>query len=182
MALKLGFFKTEQEVINTIETLERDGFTKNEIMVMVNDGEHSRRIESETDVHTDELRELVETRERVDVNDESNGILLAGSMTQSPGGVYAGGAAGMMGSGAPYAGMNLLAGKISINENSSMEEALIALGVNGNDASLCRDAIVAGGIVVGVETGSDSGNGGPDLTRNAIAESAFRQCGADRIV
>lgn len=184
MAIKLGVFETEQQVIRAIDTLEQEGFTRNELKVLVKDGEHSRRIEAETDVHADELRELVETREGVDVSNAADGILLAGSMTQSPGGLYAAGAAGMMGSGAPYGGMNLLAGRLGINENSNMEEALIALGLKGNQASQCRDAIAGGGYVVGVDMGESTGigNGGPDLTRNGIVEAVYRHCGAVRIL
>ncbi|MBW7474662.1 general stress protein [Paenibacillus oenotherae] len=182
MAIKLGIFQTEQQVIHAIETLEQEGFTRNELKVLVKDSEHSRRIERQTDVHADELRELVETRSEADDKEAANDILFAGTMTQSPGGVYGAGVAGMMGSGAPYGGMNLLAGRARINENSNIEEALISLGLNGSQASLCRDVIVGGGYVVGVETGAGGGNGGPDPTRSGIVEAVYRHCGAERIL
>src|SRR5690349_7944177 len=62
MALKAGVFKTEQQAIEAVQALEAEGFSKNDIKVLAKNTEDTRRIESETDVHADEIEELTETR------------------------------------------------------------------------------------------------------------------------
>ncbi|MBW7455286.1 general stress protein, partial [Paenibacillus sepulcri] len=66
MAIKIGIFKMQQQALDAVKGLEQEGFSKTELKVIAKDREHSRRLESETDVHTDEIQELADTREHME--------------------------------------------------------------------------------------------------------------------
>lgn len=176
MAKKLGIFKSEQEVIDTITALEQAGFVPGELQIIAKDGEHSRRIEAETDVHADEVMELARTK---------------GSHAGSEGTAIAAAAAipttGMTGAGGwaavPMTTDGLLATNLR-SDDDGINHALRALGLDkAEDES--RDAIREGHIIVVIETDEShtmmDKEGGPKLARLSVAESVFRSQGAVHI-
>ncbi|QYR20862.1 general stress protein [Paenibacillus sp. sptzw28] len=174
MTMKIGIFKMEEQAVEAVKALEQSGFSRNEIKVLAKDGDHSRRIEAETDVDADEVRELADTRDQMD---DGYGF---GNL----GPVGLAGTVGMVGpltGGAwPYGAGILAVGGLLVDENG-MEDAIHALGIKGDDAGVCREAIVDGALVVTADTGDGSQhNIGQDLSREA--EEAFRRCGAERIL
>jgi hypothetical protein len=176
MTVKIGIFKMEEQAVEAVKALEQSGFSRNEIKVLAKDGDHSRRIEAETDVDADEVRELADTREQMD---DGYGF---GNL----GPVGLAGTVGMVGpltGGAwPYGAGILAVGGLLVDENG-MEDAIHALGIKGDDAGLCRDAIVDGALVVTADVGDGKpSNGGPDLSRGGTVEGVFRRCGAERIL
>ena len=62
MAMKIGIFESQSQAIEAVLALEQEGFTKTEIKVLSKNREHSSRIEEETNVHAEEIDELVDTR------------------------------------------------------------------------------------------------------------------------
>ncbi|MBW7458510.1 hypothetical protein K0U00_31160, partial [Paenibacillus sepulcri] len=77
----------------------------------------------------------------------------------------------------------ILVGGGFLDNDTDMEDALHALGIEGSDAEKCRDAIAEGAIVVTAETDGDKpSGGGPDLSRGGIAEAVFRRSGAETIL
>jgi len=192
MSVKLGIFKQEQQVIQAIQELETAGFATGDIRIMAKDWEHSRRIEHETDVHVDEMRELRDTRQHMDDN-YLTGVLPAGFMIGGAGFTNGGGATGIGAAGvwAMEGGANGMAGWHGTTDrvgvaDSEMESALQDLGLDRDMAQVCKQAIAEGATAVAVTTGegaSRSGSdGGPDLTPGGTAEAVFRRCGADRII
>ncbi|WP_171056455.1 general stress protein [Paenibacillus sinopodophylli] len=181
MARKIGVFQTEQQAIDVISQLEQAGFVQGELKVLAKDSEHSRRIESESDVHVDELRELEAASD-----DEGDAVF---GMTAATG--YAGAGAnavmGMTGYGiAPYTvGGNAFAAAVWFGHDEH-GSTLHALGLDNEETQICSQALQQGSIVVIVETDETKSmldkDGGPDLSRQGAAEAAFRSCGASLIV
>lgn len=180
MARKIGFFNTEQQAITAIEQLEQAGFVKGELKVLAKDSEHSRRIESESDIHVDELRELEDMPDRHDL-----GIFgMAAATGYAGAGVNA--VYGMAGYGsAPYnaGGYPFVAAMLLGDDEHS--EALRALGLDGEEAEICAKELQIGSIAVIVETDESKSlldkDGGPDLSRLGAAEAVFRACNATSI-
>ncbi|QHW31263.1 hypothetical protein GZH47_10600 [Paenibacillus rhizovicinus] len=177
MSYKIAIFDTENDAIKAVQALEQAGFTKTEMTVIAKDREHSRRIESETNVHADELQDLADTRSAVDQHGLDDPRVIAPiSATQGFGmtGTFTGGFA--------YPGTSFVVAGAFMDDDNSMNSALSDLGVESGDVDECRTAIANGAIIIAAETGSDGTNGGPDLTRGGTAEAAFRSCGATRIL
>ena len=172
MAYKLGIFRQEQQVINAIQELEKEGFTKHELQVFAKDREHSRRVEAETNVHADELNELSDTRDHIE-----------GDIAVVPAGVISGGSpvAGYAGGAFAGNGAGVLAGGVW-GDDSAIEESLRSLGLEDDAAKQCRDAIAEGWLVVTAHTGDERSDGGPDLGLAGTAEAVFRRTGAERIL
>lgn len=180
MARKIGIFETEQSVINAITQLEEAGFVPGELRVLAKDSEHSRRIESESDVHADELRELE------DVTDHTDSFQSIGMI----------GAAGYNGLGVTAAipgyanspnmgGAFPLFGSIFFGDNGH-ENTLQRLGLDHDESQACSSALQSGALVLIVETDESKSlmdiEGGPDLSRLGVAEAVFRKCNASKIV
>lgn len=182
MAKKIGLFEKQQDVIKTIEELEQAGFTPGEMLILTKDREHSRRIETETDTHVEEMRELEETGARDGEFDQfglaivpSYGYpVVAGGYGLSPFVESAGAGAGNYSSAAPFGFL----------DNSHIR-AYQALGLDANESELCAEAVRSGAIAFIVETDESKSlldkDGGPDMSKLGIAEAAFRRCGAYRI-
>ncbi|CAM4347896.1 hypothetical protein FHS16_002446 [Paenibacillus endophyticus] len=181
MARKIGVFATEQQAITAINQLEHAGFTKGELKVLAKDSEHSRRIEAESDVHVDELRELEDVSEH-----EGNSIF---GMAAATGYVSNGTNAvlGMTGYGtAPYTvGGNAFAAAWLLGADEHIS-ALHALGLDDEEAEICKQALQSGSVIVMVETDETKSmfdkDGGPDISRLGAAEAVFRTCSASLIV
>ncbi|UVI31143.1 general stress protein [Paenibacillus spongiae] len=171
MAYKLGLFRHQQQVIDAVQELEKEGFTKRELQVFVKGSEHSRRIEAETGVDADELNEMTDMR-------GDGGIVVVPAGIASGSGPAAGGFTGTA-FGDRAAG--IVAGDIW-GDGSAMGEALRWLGLDDDDAKECRNAIAEGWLVLMVETSEDRSDGGPDLGPAGPAEAVFRRCGAERIL
>ncbi|MFC4100833.1 general stress protein [Paenibacillus xanthanilyticus] len=178
MAYKLGIFNTQQQVIEAIQALEAEGIASSAVRVIAKDHEHTNRVESETNVHADEVNDVTETRHQVEDN---NGVIgFAGlAAAGSVGTGYNMGTPSAVGI-APYYGAAVLGG--FGDGDSDMIESLRALGISGGDAKTCRDAIAEGAIVVAAETGDAASGEGPDLTPAGAAEAAFRRAGARTIL
>jgi len=192
MSVKLGLFKHEQQVIQAVQELETAGFAVGDIRIMAKDWEHSRRIEHETDVHVDEMRELRDTRQHMD-EDYLTSVLPAGFMIGGAG--FANGSnttgVGAAGVWALESGSNGMAGWSGTTDmvgmgDSEMESALQDLGLDRDMAQACKQAIAEGSTAVAVTTGAGAprsgSDGGPDLTPGGTAEAVFRRCGAARII
>jgi hypothetical protein len=180
VTLKTALFRTERQVINAVEALEREGFSPNAIKVFAKNTEDTRRIETETDVHADEVQELTETRER---SGEDLNWFAAAPLNAPAALTYAGTAPGMINGAGPYYGAGVLPPGAALTEGSGMQESLRALGLDAEAASICGEAIAEGGIVVAVDVGDGgSTDGGPDMTGAGSAEAVFRSCGAERIL
>ncbi|TYP68396.1 YoaH family protein [Paenibacillus methanolicus] len=177
MAYKLGIFSTQQQAIEAIQALEAEGIASGAIRVIAKDHEHTNRIESETNVHADEVNDVTETRHQIADHDGAIGIV--GLAAGSVGSGYGTGTPSAVGL-APYYGAAVFSG---IGDgDSDMIESLRALGISGGDAETCRDAIAEGAIVVAAETGDAASGEGPDLTPVGAAEAAFRRAGARTIL
>ncbi|KQO09544.1 general stress protein [Paenibacillus sp. Leaf72] len=176
MAKKLGIFKTEQEVIDTVAALEQAGFVPGELQIIAKDSEHSRRIEAETDIHADEVMELARTNGSRGMNEGTT--IAAAAVMPTTGMTGAGGWSAV-----PMTTDGLLATNF-ISDDDGINHALRALGLDkAEDES--REAIRAGSIIVVVETDEShtmmDKEGGPKLARLSIAESVFRSQGAVHI-
>ncbi|MFB9327516.1 hypothetical protein ACFFSY_16420 [Paenibacillus aurantiacus] len=178
MAYKLGIFSTQQQVIEVIQALESEGIASSAVRVIAKDHEHTNRIESETSVHADEVNDLTETRHQVRDNDDVP-LGFVGLAAGSVGTGYGTGTPSAVGL-TPYYGAAVLSGVG--DGDSEMIESLRALGISGDDAKTCRDAIAEGAIVVAAETGDAASGEGPDLTPAGAAEAAFRRAGARTIL
>jgi len=180
MARKIGIFDTEQQAITAIERLEQAGFVQGELQVLAKDTEHSRRIEAESDVHVDELRQLEDTPDRHGVG--SLGMAAAAGFA----GAGLNAAYGVAGYGAaPYAAAGFpFAAAVLLNEDEH-SNTLQALGLDDDEAQLCSQALRSGSLIVIVETDESKSlldkDGGPDLSRLGTAEAVFRACNASAI-
>lgn len=186
MARKFGFFQNEQQVIETIQQLTQEGFVQGDMKILAKDSEHSRRIEAESDIHVDELRELnqadsVYGRERPGRTAE---LLTGGYGMTSETGAY-----GLSGYGtSPQIGVGIPFGVpfISQGDDDGNMRALFALGFDEKEADLCRSYLESGSYAIVIETDESKSlldkDGGPDLSVLGVAEAVFRRCGATRIV
>ena len=163
----IGIFDTQEQAIEAVQKLEQAGFRREQLHVLAKDYESSRRIENETDVHVDELNDLVETRK-----DE-------GPLDTFPGG-YIGGASASPGVGAAgvttYTASTIFpAGAFAWNwnrEGQEMSSALHALGVGDHAGAICTEALNEGRYLVAAEheQGADA--------RQSAAEEVMHGCGA----
>ncbi|GGG82490.1 general stress protein [Paenibacillus radicis (ex Gao et al. 2016)] len=173
MAKKIAAFETQRQVIDTIAAMQQAGFETGELKIYAKDATHSRRIEAESDMHVDEIRELAETRENTSPYDRAG-------MTFAAPGILAG--SGVSGT----AGWNGIFGAAFIGDDAGVTQALMASGLDTKESDFCRNALENGQIIVVVETDESKSlldkDGGPDLSKLGIAESVFRQYEAYRII
>jgi len=169
----IGVFDTQEQAIEAVEGLEREGFRRESLKVLAKDYESSRRIERETDVHVDELNDLVDTRE-----DSGEGPL-----NSFPGG-FIGGAGvspviGATGLSTYNASTIFPAGAFAWTAypgGRELDGALHALGIRGEAAAMCTEALNEGRFVIAAEVGQEAGD-----YRSAV-EQAMRVYGAKEIV
>lgn len=185
MAKLIGAFASQQQVIDTINALEQAGFVQGEMKIIAKDGEHSRRIESESDIHVDELTELASTTNEIE-GDANHGKAWAGAAFIPVIGLTGGGswnpgfaAAGLIASGSS------ITGDYIFGDEDHIQGAMMALGLDEQEAAACRDSIREGATLVVIETDDSKSlldkDGGPDLSRLGIAEGIYRENGAARI-
>ncbi|MCU6711811.1 general stress protein [Paenibacillus sp. J5C_2022] len=180
MAKKFAIFHNQQGVIDAIEQLEQAGFSPGEMKVLAKDWEHSRRIESETDVHADEMRELELTQEATapfgDNPSTRVGVATAGAIS----------VAGMGGFTTLAGGLPVALGAVTGDWDEDHQAAYAKSGLDSKESELCSQAVESGSVILYVETDESKAlldkDGGPDLSKLGIAEAVFRRCGADRIV
>lgn len=183
MTRKIGVFETEQQVIQAIQQLEQAGFVQGELMVLAKDSEHSRRIEAESDVHVDEITELVDTSAVTVHGSDTLGMIAAagfgGSVVPTAYGLAGYGTAGLFGGAYPF-------GAAILFEEDEHSRVFHSLGLDDEETEVCDKAMHSGSVIIVVETdGSKSlqeADGGPDLSRLGIAEAVFRSCNASSIV
>ncbi len=169
----IGIFDTQEQAIEAVQGLEEAGFRRDRLHVLAKDYESSRRVENETDVHVDEINDLVDTRE-----DSGEGPL-----DTFPGG-YIGGASaspvvGAAGVSTYTASTIFPAGAFAWNwnrEGQEMSSALHALGVGDRAGAICTEALNEGRFLVTAEfeQGADA--------RQSAAEDVMRGCGARELV
>lgn len=181
MARKIGIFQTQQQAIEAIAQLEQAGFVKGELQVLAKDSEHSRRIEAESDIHVDEIREL----EEADYNRGAERLDLAAVAGSGSTGVAA--AYGIAGYGtAPAAAGGYLYGMSLLSGEDEHERVLQSFGFDDEETHACSQALSSGSVIVIVDTDETKSlldkDGGPDLSRLGAAEAVFRSCGASEIV
>ncbi|MGO4111075.1 hypothetical protein [Paenibacillus sp. YAF4_2] len=185
MAKIIGAFASQQEVIDTIHALEQAGFVQGEMKIIAKDGEHSRRIEAESDIHVDELEELASTISGQE-GDGGRGQEWAAAAAIPAIGLTGGGSwnPGFAAAGLTAIGGNLT-GDFIFGDEDRIHGALTALGLDEQEASSCRDSIREGATLVVIDTDESKSffdkDGGPDLSRLGIAEGIYRQNGASRI-
>ncbi|CAM4020235.1 general stress protein [Paenibacillus alkaliterrae] len=180
MARKIGIFETEQQAITAIRQLEQAGFVPGELQVLAKDSEHSRRIEAESGVHADELRELAES------SDADRGIGVFGMEAAGYGGMAVAPAYGMSGSGMPsYFGGAYPFAAAALGNDYGHADALQSLGLDQEEAEICSKSLQGGAVIVIVQTDESKSlldkEDGPDLSRLSAAEAVFRQCNASVI-
>ncbi|WP_168119742.1 general stress protein [Paenibacillus sp. HB172176] len=183
MARKLGVFDSQQHVIDAIEKLEKAGIKQGDIQVLAKDFEHSRRIESESDVHVDEVREVEEASEHSAAPDSGDQARFAGIGAAAMSGSYGmNGNGGVAGAGAAF---SYAPAFVFFGSDDDHENTLHAFGLDDKEAELCGKAISEGNLVMVVETDESKSlldkDGGPDLSALGVAEAVFRDCGATTI-
>ncbi|WP_165822536.1 general stress protein [Paenibacillus montanisoli] len=177
MRYKIGIFNTENEAVAAVQALEQAGFTRNELSVFAKDREHSRRIEAETDVHADEMTDLLLTRAAADDHGVEDIRVLA------PGAPVSGlGMAGAYIGGLTYPNNGLLVAAAMLDDDHGVEHALADFGISSSDTGACREALARGAVIVTVDLGDSKDADGPDLTRGGAAEATMRSCNAARIL
>ncbi|MBD2872359.1 general stress protein [Paenibacillus arenilitoris] len=181
MAKKIGVFETERQAIEAVRQLEQAGFVQGELQVLAKDSEHSRRIEAESGVHADELRELAET------SDGTRGIGNLNTMAAAGfGGLGAAAAYGISGYGtaALIGGTYPLAAAALTDDDYGFRGVLQSLGLGEEEAQLCYEELRSGSVIViarNDESKTLLDTDGPDLSRLSEAEGIFRQCDAKTI-
>ncbi|GBG10891.1 MULTISPECIES: general stress protein [Paenibacillus] len=183
MAKKIAIFETQQQVIDVVTQLENSGFKPGDMKIMAKDSEHSRRIEAETDVHADEMRDLEKTRQDIATHTDTVGTMYASGFGIAPAAMaygytgFGGGTAS--GTGIPFA----LSGAFTGNEH---ERAFLALGLDHKESEMVSREVERGAYALIVETTESKTlfdkDGGPDLSTLGIAEAVFRRCNASFIV
>lgn len=191
MARKIGIFERERQVIDAINQLEQAGFVPGELKVLAKDEEHSSRIEAESDIHPDDMREMGEAGRPGRENGLGTGSL---GMADAAGFGGAGTAAsyaavGGWASGSGFGGFPASLAALTwfrSNDDEDYSSSLHTLGLDDEETHLCSEALRSGSLVLIVETDESASlfdqDGGPDLSRLGAAEAVFRNCGASLIV
>ncbi|MHA6480612.1 hypothetical protein ACX1C1_01540 [Paenibacillus sp. strain BS8-2] len=182
MAKKIGIFESQQQVIGAITQLEDAGFKPGDMKILAKDSEHSRRIEAESDVHVDEMRDLEETRNDARTHTDTIGAAYSSGSADSALAMSYGftGFGGSMTAGAGFP----LAVSYSFIGNDH-ERAFRSLGLDNKEAELCCREVERGAYALIVETTESKSlldkDGGPDLSTLGVAEAVFRSCNASLI-
>lgn len=177
MGKKLGVFKLEQQAIEAVEMLEREGFASSELQVLARDSEHTHRIEAETNVPTDEVQEIAEDRG----DGRVIGVpLAAGAMgVGNPGGSMA---AGANYGAAPAAGVGFFGGlfrrSFRREDGDGMRDTLRTLGLGSKEADLASEALREGSLIIVVDLEDDAEKTDSGISRLDKAEAVFRSAGA----
>jgi|GEM_PF-689886 len=199
MSRKIGIFNVQEQAIEAVQALESQGFGPDDLKVIAKDREHAERIESETDVHADELLDLADNGDH-----EGRGLLrgtripllgLAGLGTLGGSAGFAGAGAGYAGGAGAGAGPALGAGLLAAGaidgvpddgDNRGMRSALRSLGMNDEEVDVVGDAIRDGRLVVVAETDEEADGestaSSADGGKLAAAEEAFRRHGAAQVL
>ncbi|WP_020620213.1 general stress protein [Paenibacillus daejeonensis] len=176
MGKKIGVFKMEQQAIEAVELLEKEGFSAGELQVLARDSDHTHRIEAETDVPTQEVQEIAENNDGGVV-----GIPLAvgGMGVGNPGGSTA---AGNTYGAAPAVGAGFFGGlfrrDFRSDDNDGIRDALRTLGLGSKEADSARDAIREGSLLIVVDLEDDAEKTDSGINRLDKAEAVFRSSGA----
>ncbi|MBD2844912.1 general stress protein [Paenibacillus sp. IB182496] len=175
MSRKIAVFQKDEDVIETVEELQRKGFGQEHLKVLGKDHEHTRRVEEETGIDAEEIQDLAETREEQDAT--RTGLAAPFFL----GGMGTGGTSHASGTGAapyaPAAGVGLfgwLTGKRYSDDDEGIGAALRALGLKKDEAHEAREAVRAGDIVVMVESDDDA--------KLDEAEAVYRSHNATRLL
>lgn len=183
MAKKIGIFETQQQVIGAITQLEDAGFKPGDMKILAKDSEHSRRIEAESDIHVDEMRELEETQDNARTRDETIGTAYPAGMANSSVALTYG-FTGFGGGPAAGTGFLLPLSYAFIGDNDH-EQVFRSLGLDSKESELCCREVERGGYALIVETTDSKSlldkDGGPDLSTLGAAEAVFRSCNASII-
>jgi Heat induced stress protein YflT. len=183
MARKFGMFNTQQQIVEAVQQLEQQGFTSGEMKVLAKNAEGSRRVEQETDVHVQEMREMQATIDGGRRQDDGGFLAEDGGYAAAPvAGIYSNSGFG----GLPFAGGIGALGAYFAFLRDDREEAYQAMGLDSNETELCMQAVEDGSLVLIVQTDESKSlldkDGGPSLSKLGVAEGIFRNCGASRIV
>ncbi|CDN44594.1 MULTISPECIES: general stress protein [unclassified Paenibacillus] len=179
MSKTIAVFDNQENAVKAVQALRSGGFAPDEIKVLGRDRDSIRFIESDTDVHADELQDIKEARRNdsgaypLDRTGFVVGAAPFGGNTISSGG-------------APFfAGGYVLADDV-IGGDTPFESIFKELGLSESLAEKARDAVAEGGIVLIAdrEDGSDSvyEADGPSQDTLAGAEAIFRSNGATTIL
>ena len=183
MAKKIGIFESQQQVIDAVTQLENAGFKPGDMKILAKDSEHSRRIEAETDVHADEMRDLEETRNDVRTHTDTLGATYSSGLGTAPAassfGFTSSGGGTVSGAAFPFAASYAFIG----NEH---ERVFRSMGFDHKESELLCREVERGAYALVTETTESKSlldkDGGPDLSTLGIAEAVFRNCNASRIV
>lgn len=151
MVQVIGIFPTQQETINAIAALEREGFGQESMKVLASSHESSSRIEAETDAHVDELNDLTQTRRETGGREADLALPLSYASAASSAPAYSAiGYAGLSSFTAGAYPAGLLVWRAGDRDDGS-EEALQVLGLEGESLRACRAAVMDGRFVLAVE-------------------------------
>ncbi len=132
MALTIGIFEKEEEVLRAIRLLREAGADQDEIRVVVGNSENAPILASRTDIRLEEIYAIQEARKRGEDADLPLGV--APIATGYP--------VGNTTIGTGPAGV-VLAG-IDSGDDSGSEEVLQAIGIPGKAAEQCGKAVESG--------------------------------------
>jgi len=140
MAVTIGIFEKEENVLEAIRLLRQAGVEQDEIRVIVNNREGAPILAASGDVNLEELYEIQETRR----HEEDGGPILG----VAP--VAAGFPIGNSSMGTGPAGF-VVAG-IDSEEDSGREEILRDIGIPSSSAAQCRQAAEKGHFVLAADS------------------------------
>jgi hypothetical protein len=159
MAVTIGIYDKEENVLEGIRLLREAGVDRGEIRIVVNNREGATLLTSNADVPVDELYEI----QKVRVADEDKGLLL-GSVPYITG-YPVGNASTSTGP------VGILLPRLDPDDGPSSEEVLIDLGIPNDVADRCGRAVESGKYLLIADADSQTN-----------VQSLLRQAGACDVV
>lgn len=192
MSRAIGIFNVQEQAIEAVQSLESRGFGQEQLKVIAKDREHAARIESETDVHADELQEIADNGgtgrgTRIGLFGLAGFAGLGG--LGGAGNVGTAGSTGNAGMPAAGAAGALALGSLRGDDlldpdggNGGLTDALRSLGLSDSEADVCSEAVERGSLVVVADT--EANDAEDDAGRGLLdaARETFRSAGAQRII
>ncbi|MCM3748323.1 general stress protein [Paenibacillus pasadenensis] len=180
MSKTIAIFNNQESVIQAVKSLRDSGFAADEIKVVGRDRESVRFVESDTDVHAEELQEIRDARGADGAFIPGDGFIV-GAAPLGGSSVSGTGAAPYWGGAYPAA-----VGTGIFSDDTPFEDIFKDFGLSEKNAERCRDAISEGGIVVVAEREDGSKDNyvadGPTDDSLASAETILRSNGASEIL
>ncbi|WP_158602439.1 general stress protein [Cohnella endophytica] len=160
MAMKIGIFDKEENVLDAIRLLREAGAEEEDIRVIVNNREGAPQLSSQDDIRMEELYEIQQARSREADGDRS--VIVTPSVVGYPVGTSPLGSGGLVG---------VVVNGDSVYDGPDSSDVLRDMGIPRNAAERCARAIEKGRYVLVADTESD-----------IRAESLLDHAGAGEVV